>query len=1650
MAEASRNGWTVIHLPLSSKENLFINELSAKLHPLTLLFLRNIKRLELLMPSESNDQIIYSIHEGPKELESAQRLGLTSDCSVLTVRSEKRTDSEAASSSVEGSQDVDPLAVPVVSESQIIVFRRVLVVPESIKVQEPTRKSVQRTELVFAFPVQLLSPEPAADSIQGDPIGGEQMLYSFLPIKSVGLPFSIHADFVLVASRQDLHRDKAWNRWLRDQAVRCLISLILSCNLFKTRISFLLPMFSRVTDDFWRRFVMETVESLRTASCILTQSEQWKSPSEVLLSADSPLLADLLTNEELLLLYGREFVDESFAKNTVEFLESVDVRTFDSNVLCECLRHAEATNTFANKGDAWWQRLFNALLTELDVIGSLSNQLSTSALQFFERLLDTPLFKLGNGTGSDVILPVRQQTNSKAFYPIWHEPPSRIVGWIEQNNVWQEARGVFLLHPRCLEEVELAIRLGVESTCSSGKIVQFIFDLNTDMNWPNPNIVHLDFELLRLIVSVENVPLPFLNRFKTDSDREAICNAFSLQMAIDHTNNRNSETDMIHQLLSDMPFYVHLPCVDGVYRPLHDTCPPTFLGVPLSRFSSELQKARISVVLPFTEQVQNDLYSAMCTELLFLSYGARCDHMTSLLTVDPNSTLIRFVSEHCFTASHLSELFQMSTGLSGTASASLFLALLQLYSDMFVPPVKPFAGLPFLIQTFSGFHLCSETFWWPSWRELIVDSTLLPCVQFEVAPNAAHLVDRLLRLLRVHREPDLNSVLEAIQLLSTANRSMLDTWKQLYSKLLKDCGSKETVGILRQRLITVFVPSRGLVPLAELSWRGLDEQTRRVISRINIMMFWEDPPAKLHLCDHYPCSLQTFFVEMLQIAEQDVPECSMERCIDFLRNISTYSSLEVQNYLTEIRWTYERIDRLLLKSSLSACVKSVVPFPLYSQTAGVFTSTTEGVFIRDDEWLSKLILSLSKFKHIPIRFVDESMIGSVLLKALRLPSLVRFSRISLVTQVSRIGGDVLAFDRKDLKECVKQVLNSLVAECQITSLMSYWKSLLKELNRVLISDGLILDVSLYPGKADLNQGRGLFTREPIPYAYQTGVLYVAINGNEKDETIFSKLCSALTWIACDVNHVLPDESVQVGTLVELHMNKVWENKGVHEPAPLRADDMNNLPKSKSLRSPLGNHVLKPFTLKPVKTVIPDITASRAVGPPESRAGSALSSIPRGGNIQAKEVPIDLSKSVHVVPIHSEQVATAAETVTVPLKKKSKSNDKRETASHSVSTVVAKPLQDPDTVVSEAEIPSSANEERRISEEPIQEVSSSQLPLEDPQLAEWMNVSVSSVLNLRRTESTEVISTVLQRYGADVSKFNHCGFKLIRSELDPTSNGTVSHVTATVDRDVDKDLTDLVGHSAEAFAYLFMSTYFPGFNRGNWKSATSLLFFPTDSDTNRGSYSDRFGFDFEYEDTDCVIQSEPFTYHIEVKGHANTCPPPPVGVDGRSNRLWWYQSEHERQHMISCSTGCSPLHRYVIMLIENVLTPSPRITDLFIFSDSRFKELQFIPRSYLVIRDDPPTSSPISSQPVKTVPEKKPPTCVGLCSKPILELARKKYSELESLQWGHASEPTPAYRFVGRFRGQSSTNDILLFEFPGVQSKLNSVKALTALKQSFSS
>lgn len=214
------------------------------------------------------------------------------------------------------------------------------------EVQEEKRKEIIETEIVLGFP---LKPDGSAET------STTQNIFAFLPVRSYGFKFIIQADFLVPPSREDIHKDKSWNLWLRDNVATVFLKAVeefkLDEKLKKTYYDYI-PLTSEITDTFFSPVVKQIQNNLREAKCLLTESNGWRKPYEVY-RADNDTRA-LITNDVLNKFFNKEYISPDIKVNK-EILDELGVPEFEFSDLVQCLQKEE---WLINQSDEWFTRLY--------------------------------------------------------------------------------------------------------------------------------------------------------------------------------------------------------------------------------------------------------------------------------------------------------------------------------------------------------------------------------------------------------------------------------------------------------------------------------------------------------------------------------------------------------------------------------------------------------------------------------------------------------------------------------------------------------------------------------------------------------------------------------------------------------------------------------------------------------------------------------------------------------------------------------------------------------------------------------------------------------------------------------------------------------------------------------------------------------------------------------------------------------------------------------------------------------------------------------------------------------------------------------------------------------------------------------------------
>jgi hypothetical protein len=108
-----------------------------------------------------------------------------------------------------------------------VVFRRVVKVPDEVRADKYTkdwdRDRVEHREVAVAFKLDSngdLEPVPGTAKFG---------VFSYVPLKGepIELPYYIHADFLLVAGREVIHREAKWNRWILGEVAKLIVEHVI-------------------------------------------------------------------------------------------------------------------------------------------------------------------------------------------------------------------------------------------------------------------------------------------------------------------------------------------------------------------------------------------------------------------------------------------------------------------------------------------------------------------------------------------------------------------------------------------------------------------------------------------------------------------------------------------------------------------------------------------------------------------------------------------------------------------------------------------------------------------------------------------------------------------------------------------------------------------------------------------------------------------------------------------------------------------------------------------------------------------------------------------------------------------------------------------------------------------------------------------------------------------------------------------------------------------------------------------------------------------------------------------------------------------------------------------------------------------------------
>ncbi|KAJ7596105.1 hypothetical protein C8J56DRAFT_395336 [Mycena floridula] len=314
LAPTAEQGWTTFHLELAadSRDKALLESYSAHLCPSILLFLRKLRRIVVDVKLDTNIQRSISKADG----ESSH------SCTLVTQ-----------------TQTLDSISV---DKQAYLTFRHRVNMPD-----EPKRRGIETSEVVLAFPL----------NDKGKPmISTSQEVHAFLPLRSYGFSFIVHADFLTSANREDILSELPWNIALRDGVATAFVKAITTLFNSSPNLRFIWPLFMPLNlTGFFRPVTTQIIVQLQSRAVVFTSTDQLALPSKCITVADmycddgEPLIHESNLDDLF-------YLHESYDVPVKEILSCVKVRAMTVEDLVNGLRG------FKSKSDAWHEKVAQALL----------------------------------------------------------------------------------------------------------------------------------------------------------------------------------------------------------------------------------------------------------------------------------------------------------------------------------------------------------------------------------------------------------------------------------------------------------------------------------------------------------------------------------------------------------------------------------------------------------------------------------------------------------------------------------------------------------------------------------------------------------------------------------------------------------------------------------------------------------------------------------------------------------------------------------------------------------------------------------------------------------------------------------------------------------------------------------------------------------------------------------------------------------------------------------------------------------------------------------------------------------------------------------------------------------------------------------------
>ncbi|KAI9054809.1 hypothetical protein LZ554_001954 [Drepanopeziza brunnea f. sp. 'monogermtubi'] len=257
----------------------------------------------------------------------------------------------------------------------VIKRHRVLGMP-----QDKRRDGTTSSEIVLGFPIMM-----GEDGKSAVPKRESQQVYAFLPIRDYGFEFLIQADFLLIASREDIDSSAEWNHRIQRELTTAFIDTMREFNSSEFRYTWSRWLPTRAPlDSFLKPFHLGLITMLRSAKLLYAHdgelaapSQLWQVPEEYCFNGAPLTISPATATGYLSDLYEEEDMEFLQVMGVSKMLEWKFYAQFKLLLQCEPKEFQEKT--------AEWHSHLAGVLVRLGKI-------------YADGLVDLPIVPLSDGT----------------------------------------------------------------------------------------------------------------------------------------------------------------------------------------------------------------------------------------------------------------------------------------------------------------------------------------------------------------------------------------------------------------------------------------------------------------------------------------------------------------------------------------------------------------------------------------------------------------------------------------------------------------------------------------------------------------------------------------------------------------------------------------------------------------------------------------------------------------------------------------------------------------------------------------------------------------------------------------------------------------------------------------------------------------------------------------------------------------------------------------------------------------------------------------------------------------------------------------------------------------------------------------------------